>query len=253
MFCTTPYLENYIISIKPPGLIWLLMSVIFHLESYTQHIYFFMEDCWSLPVTWEMDNLSKCSNQVFISFLHFMKLKDIVNSKIKLLFPTKRSHLVLMFFKIHLNVRLNSECRYSSTLAVEEFCQGLPDSCWVSSILCPSICCSFILQCSLSRFFMCFTMFLTYVVECTACAYDGGDRRNVHIQALTQAPPSPLESPKGTFNCHSSPAVTLVKMSLLVCQSPGVCVSFEQPGSQGYAGSPSSIIGTWTPLISSVS
>lgn len=138
-----------------------------------------------------------------------------------------------MFFKIHLNVRLNSECRYSSTLAVEEFCQGLPDSCWVSSILCPSICCSFILQCSLSRFFMCVTMFLTYVVECTACACDGGDRRNVHIQALTQAPPSPLESPKGTFNCHSSPAVSLVKMSLLVCQSPGVCVYFEQPGSQG--------------------
>lgn len=59
------------------------MSVIFHLESYTQHIYFFMEDCWSLPVTWEMDNLSKCSIQVFISFLHFMKLKDIVNSNIK--------------------------------------------------------------------------------------------------------------------------------------------------------------------------
>ena len=124
----------------------------------------------------------------------------------------------------------------SSTLAVEELCQGLPHSCWLSSIFCPSTCCSLILWCSLSRFFICFTMFLTYVVECTACAYDGGDRRNVHIQALTQSPPSPLKLPKGTFNCHSSPAVSLVEMSLLVCQCPSVCVAFEQLGSQGVCG-----------------
>lgn len=133
----------------------------------------------------------------------------------------------------HSNWSENSEYCCSWTLAIEKFSQCLPDSCWVSNILCPSLCCSVILRSSLTRFLISLTMLITHVVVSAAYTIDGMDSGDLHISRFTQAPPLPLKSSKSTLYSRPCPAVSLVEISLLISQCPCVSVSLVQPASQG--------------------
>lgn len=141
-----------------------------------------------------------------------------------------------------------------SVFAVKKkLCQCLSDSCWLSSILCPSFCYPVVLKNSLSWSLIGLTMLLTHIVESAACTYDGRDSGDVHIQPFPQASPPPLSRP----NVHSTVTLALLCRSLkyLCCavRFPASVYPLSSQLRMGYAGSPSSMIGTWTPLISTVS
>lgn len=77
-------------------------------------------------------------------------------------------------------------------------------------------------------------------MQSAASRDDNRDQWYIYVKTFCQA-----------FHGHSSPAQSLVKAALVFGQIPGLCITPHHDQS-GYAGSPSSMMGTGVPLISFV-